>query len=70
MPRLIVSIDGVVVKEVLLNQSRLTLGRRPHNDVVLDQLAVSGEHAVIVSEGGQVVLEDLGSQTDAGTAVG
>ncbi|MBH1966350.1 MAG: FHA domain-containing protein [Comamonadaceae bacterium] len=61
MPRLIVSIDGVVVKEVLLNQSRLTLGRRPHNDVVLDQLAVSGEHAVIVSEAGQVVLEDLGS---------
>ncbi|WP_028604860.1 FHA domain-containing protein [Ottowia thiooxydans] len=61
MPRLIVSIDGVVVKEVLLNKSRITLGRRPHNDLVLDQLAVSGEHAVIVSEEGKVTLEDLGS---------
>ncbi len=55
------SIDGVVVKEVLLTQSRLTLGRRPFNDVVMDQLAVSGEHAVITMESGMVRLEDVGS---------
>lgn len=61
MPRLIVSIDGVVVKEVLLTKSRLTLGRRPHNDIVMDHLAVSGEHAVIQVENDQVLIEDLGS---------
>ncbi|MBY4598081.1 FHA domain-containing protein [Ottowia caeni] len=62
MPKLIVSIDGVVVKEVPLTKSRLTLGRRPYNDLVLDHLAVSGEHAMILlEEGGRALLEDRGS---------
>ena len=47
MPRLIVSIDGVVIKEVTLAKDRTTLGRRPYNDIVIDNLAVSGEHAVL-----------------------
>ncbi|MFT4196025.1 FHA domain-containing protein [Ottowia sp.] len=61
MPRLIVSIDGVVVKEVQLTRDRSTIGRRPYNDIVIDNLAVSGEHAVIHLAGGQATLEDLGS---------
>lgn len=61
MPKLIVSIDGVVIKEVQLAKERTTLGRRPYNDVVIDNLAVSGEHAAVQMLGGQVVLEDLDS---------
>lgn len=61
MPKLIVSIDGVVVKEVQLTKDRSTLGRRPYNDIVLDHLAVSGEHAMIQIAEGQAMLEDLGS---------
>ena len=61
MPKLIVSIDGVVVKEFQLTKDRSTIGRRPYNDVVIDNLAVSGEHAVIQMAGGQASLEDLGS---------
>ena len=61
MPKLIVSIGGVVVKEVQLTKDRTTIGRRPYNDVVIDNLAVSGEHAVIQMVGGQVTIEDLGS---------
>ncbi len=61
MPKLIVSIDGVVVKEVQLTKDRSTLGRRPYNDIVLDHLAVSGEHARIEIAEGEAVLEDLGS---------
>jgi len=61
MPKLIVSIDGVVVKEVQLTRDRSTLGRRPYNDIVIDNLAVSGEHAVIHLSSGQATLEDLGS---------
>jgi len=61
MPKLIVSLDGVVVKEVQLSKSRSTIGRRSYNDIVIDNLAVSGEHAVITVTGSQVVLEDLGS---------
>lgn len=61
MSKLIVSIDGVVVKEAQLTKDRFTLGRRPYNDVVLDHLAVSGEHAMLSIAEGQAVLEDLGS---------
>lgn len=61
MPKMIVSIDGVVIKEVQLTKDRTTLGRRPYNDIVIDNLAVSGEHAVLQMTGGQVYLEDLNS---------
>ena len=61
MSKLIVSIDGVVVKEAQLTRARSTLGRRPYNDIVLDHLAVSGEHAVVHLLDGDAVIEDLGS---------
>jgi pSer/pThr/pTyr-binding forkhead associated (FHA) protein len=61
MPKMIVSIDGVVIKEVQLTKDRTTLGRRPYNDIVIDNLAVSGEHAVLLMTGNEVYLEDLNS---------
>lgn len=61
MPKMIVSIDGVVIKEVQLTKDRTTLGRRPYNDIVIDNLAVSGEHAVLQMLGSEVYLEDLNS---------
>lgn len=61
MPNMIVSIDGVVIKDVQLTKERTTLGRRPYNDVVIDNLAVSGEHAVVHMRGDEVEIEDLGS---------
>jgi pSer/pThr/pTyr-binding forkhead associated (FHA) protein len=61
MPKMIVSIDGVVIKEVQLTKERTTLGRRPYNDIVIDNLAVSGEHAVFQMMGNDVFLEDLNS---------
>jgi len=61
MPKMIVSIDGVVIKEVQLTKDRTTLGRRPYNDIVIDNLAVSGEHAVLQMSGQEVYLEDLNS---------
>jgi len=61
MPKMIVSIDEVVIKEVQLTKDRTTLGRRPYNDIVIDNLAVSGEHAVLQMTGGEVILEDLNS---------
>ncbi|MES2942586.1 MAG: FHA domain-containing protein [Pseudomonadota bacterium] len=61
MPKMIVSIDEVVIKEVQLTKDKTTLGRRPYNDIVIDNLAVSGEHAVLQMSGGDVVLEDLNS---------
>lgn len=61
MPKVIISMDGVVTKEVPLTKDRTTLGRRPYNDIVIDNLAVSGEHAVFQMSGAQVHLEDLNS---------
>ena len=61
MPKLIVSIDGVVIKEVTLAKDRTSLGRRPYNDIVIDNLAISGEHAVLHMIGSDVYLEDLNS---------
>src|SRR3954466_5765837 len=61
MPKMIVSIDGVVIKEVQLTKDRTTLGRRPYNDIVIDNLAVSGEHAVLQLTDDEVFLEDLNS---------
>ena len=61
MPKMIVSIDGVVIKEVQLTKDRTSLGRRPYNDIVIDNLAVSGEHAVLQMSGTEVHVEDLNS---------
>jgi pSer/pThr/pTyr-binding forkhead associated (FHA) protein len=61
MPRLVLSLDGVVLREVTLMKDRTTIGRRSHNDVVIDNLAVSGEHAVMIANGQDTYLEDLGS---------
>jgi len=59
---MVVTIDGVVIKEVPLTKERTSIGRRPYNDIVIDHLAVSGEHAVILlSAGGSADVEDMGS---------
>ena len=61
MSKLVVSLDGVVIKEVQITKDKTTLGRRPYNDIVIDNLAVSGEHAVLQMMGGDVYIEDLNS---------
>ncbi|GAP36437.1 hypothetical protein ISF6_2277 [Piscinibacter sakaiensis] len=61
MGKLVVSLEGVVIKEVQLSKDKTTLGRRPYNDIVIDNLAVSGEHAVLQMVGGDVFIEDLNS---------
>ena len=61
MPKVIVSIDGVVIKEVELSKERTMLGRRPYNDIVIDNLAVSGEHVAFHMNEQGVDAEDLGS---------
>ena len=61
MAKLILSMDGLVLKEINLTKERTTIGRKPHNDIQIDNLAVSGEHAVIVTILNDSFLEDLGS---------
>ena len=61
MPTLSISLDGAAPLLVRLEQPRTTLGRRPYNDIVVDSLAVSGEHAVFVLHPDGVELIDLHS---------
>ena len=61
MAKLILSMDGLVLKELPLAKERTTIGRKPHNDIQIDNLAISGEHAVIVTILNDSFLEDMNS---------
>lgn len=61
MAKLIFTLDGTVLDEYPLNKQRISIGRRPANDIHIDNLGVSGEHAVILTIGKDSFLEDLGS---------
>ncbi len=61
MAKLILSLDGMVLREYPLTKERTTIGRKSHNDIVIDNLAVSGEHAMIMTILNDSFLEDLGS---------
>jgi pSer/pThr/pTyr-binding forkhead associated (FHA) protein len=61
MAKLILRFEAAVLKEVPLKQAALSIGRTPDNDVVVDNLAVSGHHAKVYFESDRFVLEDLNS---------
>ena len=62
MPQLIASVEGVEIMRVDLKKTRTTLGRKRHNDIVLDNMVVSGEHCAFEVDGsGDVYVEDLNS---------
>ncbi|KPC54133.1 FHA domain-containing protein [Amantichitinum ursilacus] len=61
MAKLILSLAGEYVEEYKLVQESTRIGRRPHNDIQVDHLAVSGEHAVVRQKGQHYVLNDLDS---------
>jgi len=62
MPQLIASVEGVEIKHVYLQKDRTTLGRSPDNDIVLDNLVVSGHHCMFELKGlADVYIEDLHS---------
>jgi hypothetical protein len=61
MAKLILSMDGLVLKEIVLGKERTTIGRKADNDIQIDNLAISGHHAAIVCIKDDAFLEDLNS---------
>lgn len=61
MAKVILSLNGRPLGEFPLDKERITIGRRPGHDIHIDNLAVSGDHAAIVSIYNYHFLEDLGS---------
>ncbi len=67
MAKLVLSADGTIVFQCFVDDARLTIGRDPGSDVVVDDPAASPAHAVVVAVGKDHILEDLG--TAGGTFV-
>lgn len=61
MPKLMLKFEAAFIKEIKLDKPSYTLGRKPDNDIVLDNAAVSGHHAKMYESGGTWFVEDLNS---------
>ena len=61
MAKLILTLEGSVIREIPIDKERIMIGRKPQNDIQIENLAVSGEHACIVTILADSFLEDLGS---------
>lgn len=61
MAKIILALGDTVLREMALTKERVTIGRSPRNDIVIDNLAVSAEHAVIETLHSDSCFEDLNS---------
>jgi len=59
--KLIMTLDGAVVREYPIDKESISIGRKHGNDIQLNDLTVSGRHALIVTMGEHVYVDDLGS---------
>src|SRR3989442_10224368 len=67
MSKLVLFLPDGTTLDIPLVRERTTIGRRADNDICLPHLAVSGEHAVVVTILADSFLEDL--QSTNGTLV-
>ncbi|PKN20429.1 MAG: hypothetical protein CVU71_01155 [Deltaproteobacteria bacterium HGW-Deltaproteobacteria-6] len=61
MAKILLKYKEAVVKEIALDKDNTTIGRKPDNDIVIDNQAVSGHHAFIKMEDDKFLIEDLSS---------
>jgi len=61
MAKLVLSSGGSIIYQCFVDKERLSVGRASHNDVVIDDPAVSEQHAVIISIGNDHILQNLQS---------
>ena len=61
MPKVILKFRESLIKEYLLGQEPITIGRTDDNVIKIDNLAVSGHHAKIISQDNHYILIDLNS---------
>lgn len=60
MAKLVITRDGLTLKEYVLDKERTIIGRDPSSDIHLDDETVSAEHGAVIIQGGIFVM-DLGS---------
>jgi pSer/pThr/pTyr-binding forkhead associated (FHA) protein len=64
MAKLVLSSGGSIVHQCFLDRERVNVGRASQNHVVIDDPAVSDEHAAIVTVGNDHILEHLSKLAD------
>jgi len=61
MAKLVLGFNGETINEYPLDQETLTIGRKASNDIHIDNLAVSGKHAKVLTILNDSFIEDLDS---------
>src|SRR5438132_572925 len=61
MPKFLLQYEGAVIKEIPITKGDITVGRKPDNDIVIDNPTVSGHHCKITLIGETFFVEDLNS---------
>lgn len=61
MAKLILTLNESILGEYPLDKECITIGRKPDNDIQIDNLAISGHHAQIITILNDSFLEDLNS---------
>lgn len=61
MAKVLLKYKEAVIQEIDLDKEVTTVGRKPDNDITIDNQAVSGHHAQIKAQGDNLMLEDLNS---------
>jgi len=61
MPKLILTLDGAVIREYTIDKDSITIGRKHGNDIQLNDLTISGRHSLISKVGDNIFIDDLGS---------
>lgn len=61
MAHLVITLKEKLIGEYPINKDKLSIGRKPNNDICLNHLAVSGHHSQIITVLESSFLEDLNS---------
>jgi len=61
MAKLIMTLDGAIIREFMVDKDSISVGRKHGNDIQLNDLTVSGRHALISVANEKIFVDDLGS---------
>ncbi len=61
-PKIILTLNGDTLREMIMNRPRILIGRSEHNDLCIDSTYISRHHALFVKFGPATLLMDLNSK--------
>ena len=61
MPKLILTLEGAVIREYSIDKDSISIGRKHGNDIQLNDLTISGRHSLVTMVSDNIFIDDLGS---------